>query len=39
LIKVGQNDKAQSWEKNWQFQARLTDFAGARANIQPIGSR
>jgi hypothetical protein len=39
LIKVGQNDKAQSWEKNWQFQARLTDFAGARANIRPIGPR
>ena len=37
LIKIGQNEKAQSWEKNWQFQARLTDFAGARANVEPMG--
>ena len=39
LIKIGQNEKAQSWEKNWQFQARLTDFAGARANVEPMGPR
>lgn len=30
LLKVCQNQKAQSWEKNWQFQVRLTDFTGAR---------
>ena len=39
LIKVGQNDKSKPWEKNWQFQARLTDFAGARANVQPLKPR
>ena len=39
LIKVGQNEKSKPWEKNWQFQARLTDFAGARANVQPLAPR
>lgn len=39
MLKIGQNDKAQSWEKNWQFQARFTDLAGARAKIQAIGPR
>ncbi|MFM8932011.1 MAG: hypothetical protein ACKOS8_09070 [Gemmataceae bacterium] len=39
LIKVGQNEKSKPWEKNWQFQARLTDFAGARADVQPLAPR
>lgn len=30
LLKVCQNQKAQAWEKHWQFQARLTDFTGVR---------
>ena len=32
LLKVCQNQKAQSWEKNWQYQVRLTDFTGARVS-------
>lgn len=38
LLKVCQNQKGQSWEKNWQFQVRFTDFTGAKVplKVSPI---
>ena len=37
LLKVCQNQKAQSGEKNWQYQVRLTDFTGARVAWKQAG--
>jgi hypothetical protein len=40
LVKICQNEKKQSWEKDWKFQLRLTDRAGAAAPFtqQPVKS-
>ncbi len=36
LLKVCQNQKGQSWEKNWQFQIRFTDFTGAKVPLKVL---
>lgn len=36
LLKICQNQKAQAWEKNWQFQVRFTDFTGVKVPLKVV---